>query len=176
MEFAIWKLVNRGENKMEENNKKCLEIIENLGLNPRIEKHEPILNFETAIKVDEELGFNGHETKSLFLKGKSGKYYIFITLMEERMDSKLIKELVGEKVNMVSGEEMTNLTGMEPGCMTPFGLKEGLIDTLIVDSKVYKEEKLILAFGTSRMSMEIKSNELKTLLEYSHKNIIMLNE
>lgn len=161
---------------MEENNKKCMEIIESLGLHPRIENHEPILDFETAAKVDEELGFNGHETKSLFLKGKSGKYYIFITLMEERMDSKLLKELLGEKVNLVSHEEMIELTGMEPGCMTPFGLKDGLIEALVIDPKVYKEEKLILAFGTSRMSMEISSEELKTLLENCHKNIITLNE
>ena len=161
---------------MEENNKKCLEIIEKLNLTPRIESHEPILNYETAEKVDKELNFNGHETKSLFLKGKSGKYYIFITLMEERMDSKLLKNLVGEKVSLVSGEEMTELTGMEPGCMTPFGLQDGLIEAVVVDPKIYQEEKLILAFGTSRMSMEIAAKELKTLLEYCHKTIIMLEE
>lgn len=159
---------------MEENNKKCLEIIKKLNLTPRIESHEPILNYETAQKVDKEINFNGHETKSLFLKGKSGKHYIFITLMEERMDSKLIKDLVGEKVSLVSGEEMTELTGMEPGCMTPFGLEEGLIEAIVIDPKIYQEEKLILAFGTSRMSMEITSEELKTLLEYCHKTIIML--
>lgn len=159
---------------MEENNKKCFEIIKKLNLTPRIKSHEPILNYETAEKVDKELNFNGHETKSLFLKGKSGKHYIFITLMETRMDSKVIKELLGEKVSLVSGEEMIELTGMEPGCMTPFGLKDGLISAVVVDTKIYEEEKLILAFGTSRMSMEIDSKELKTLLEYCHKTIIPL--
>ena len=152
---------------MEENNKKCLEIIEKLHLTPRIETHEPILDFETAEKVDKE-------TKSLFLKGKSGKHYLFITLMEGRMDSKMIKDLVGEKVSLVSGEEMTQLTGMEPGCMTPFSLEEGLISAIVVDPKIYDQEKLILAFGTSTMSMEIKSTDLKTLLEYCYKTIIML--
>ena len=159
---------------MEENNKKCLEIIEKLHLTPRIETHEPILDFETAEKVDKELNFTGHETKSLFLKGKSGKHYLFITLMEGRMDSKMIKDLVGEKVSLVSGEEMTQLTGMEPGCMTPFGLEEGLISAIVVDPEIYDQEKLILAFGTSTMSMEIKSADLKTLLEYCYKTIIML--
>ena len=159
---------------LEKNNKKCLEIIEKLNLTPRIESHEPILNYETAVKVDKELKFSGHETKSLFLKGKSGKHYIFITLMEERMDSKLLKELLGEKINLVSGEEMIELTGMEPGCMTPFGLEDGLIEAIVVDPKIYQEEKLILAFGTSKMSMEIVAKELKVLLEYCHKKIIIL--
>lgn len=161
---------------MEENNKKCLEIIQKLNLNPRIESHQPILNYETAEIVDKELNFNGHETKSLFLKGKSGKHYIFITIMEERMNSKLLKELLGEKVNLVSGEEMIELTGMEPGCMTPFGLQDGLIEAIVVDPKIYQEEKLILAFGTSRMSMEIKAEDLKNLLEYCHKKIIILEQ
>ena len=31
--------------------------------------HEPILNYETAEKVDKELGLTGTETKTLFLKG-----------------------------------------------------------------------------------------------------------
>lgn len=159
---------------MEENNKKCFEIIKKLNLTPRIESHEPILNYETAEKVDKEINFNGHETKSLFLKGKSGKHYIFITLMETRMDSKVMKELLGEKVSLVSGDEMIELTGMEPGCMTPFGLEDGLISAIVVDTKIYEEEKLILAFGTSRMSMEIDSKELKTLLEYCHERVILL--
>ncbi len=159
---------------MEENNKKCFEIIKKLHLSPRVERHEPILNYQTAEKVDKELNFTGHETKSLFLKGKSGKYYIFITLMEERMDQKALKVLFGEKVNLVSGEEMVELTGMEPGCMTPFGLEDGLIEAVVVDPKIYQEGKLILAFGTSQMSMEISATELKTLLEHCHQKIMML--
>ena len=50
------------------------------------------------------------------------------------------------------------------------------IEAIIIDPKIYQEEKLILAFGTSRMSMEITAKELKTLLEYCHKTIIMLEE
>jgi len=163
------------ESQMNETNKKCLEIVENLNLKPRIVTHEPILNYETAAKVDEELGLTGIETKTLFLKSKTNNYYLFITLASERMDSKLIKSLLGEKVNMVSGDEMIELTTMKPGCMTPFGLKDGLIKKVIVDPKIYKEDKLILAFGSETMSMEILPEDLKTLLESLYENIIPLN-
>lgn len=157
-------------------NQKCYEIIENLNLNPRIVTHEPILNYETAAKVDEELGLAGTETKTLFLKGKSGSFYLFITLATERMDSKLLKKLLGEKVNMVSGEEMTELTGMMPGCMTPFGLEDGLIKKIVVDPKINNEEKLILAFGSETMSVEIIPEDLNTILTSLYKEIIPLDK
>ncbi len=163
------------ETQMNEINKKCMEIIKSLNLSPRIVTHEPILNYETAAKVDEELGLTGTETKTLFLKSKAGNYYLFITLATERMDSKLLKSLLGEKVNMVSGDEMIELTTMQPGCMTPFGLKEGLIKSIVVDPKIYNEEKLILAFGSETMSMEILPEELKKLIESLYEDIIPLN-
>lgn len=156
---------------MNTNNEKCLKIIEDLNLHPRIVNHEPILNYETADKVDKELGLTGTETKSLFLKGKSGSYYLYITLSNERMDQKLIKNILGEKVKLVSGDEMIELTGMQPGCMTPFGLKDNLVKSIVIDPKIYDKEKLILAFGSETMSMEIEKDELKKLLDSTYDDI-----
>lgn len=162
---------------MNENNKKCFEILEKLDLHPRVVTHEPILNYETANKVDKELALTGVETKTLFLKSKKGNnHYLFITLASQRMDSKLLKKLLGEKINMVTGEEMIELTGMQPGCMTPFGLKEGLIQKVVVDPKIYNEEKLILAFGSETMSVEMTKEDLKTILEDSYKDKIIYLE
>lgn len=162
---------------MNENNKKCYEILEKLHLNPRVVTHEPILNYETANKVDEELGLTGIETKTLFLKSKKGdNYYLFITLASERMDSKLLKNLLGEKITMVTGDEMQELTGMVPGCMTPFGLKDELINKIVVDQKIYDEDKLILAFGSETMSVEMSPKDLKTILENTYKDIIYLDK
>ena len=160
------------ENEM---NKRCFDIIKKLNLNPRIVTHRPILNYETAEEVDKELNLTGEETKTLFLKSKANNYYLFITLATERMNSKQIKNILGEKVNLVSGEEMISLTSMQPGCMTPFGLKENLIMAIIVDPKIYNFDKLICAFGSETMSMEIKSEDLKKILEYSYKTIYTLN-
>ena len=161
---------------MNTNNEKCYEILKELNLEPRVVTHEPILNYETADKVDKELGLTGTESKTLFLKGKSGTFYLFITLATERMDSKILKNILGEKVKLVSGDEMIETTGMKPGCMKPFGLKDGLIKAIVVDSQIYNEEKLICAFGSETMSVEIKSEDLKKILEYSYENIYNLEE
>ena len=162
---------------MNENNKNCYEILKRLNLNPKVVTHIPILNYETANKVDEELGLTGTETKTLFLKSKKGdNYYLFITLASERMDSKLLKNVLGEKINMVTGDEMIELTGMQPGCMTPFGLKDGLIQKVVVNPKVLNEEKLILAFGSETMSVEMTPDDLKLILEDTYKDKIIYLE
>lgn len=161
---------------MNENNKACYAIIEKLGLNPRVVTHEPILNYETAEKVDKELNLTGTETKTLFLKGKSGAFYLFITLSDVRMDSKVLKHLLGEKISMVTGEEMIALTGMQPGCMTPFGLKDGLIQKVVIDPKLDDEEKLILAFGSETMSVEMTPSDLHTILNSIYSDIIVLED
>ena len=71
---------------------------------------------------------------------------------------------------------MIELSGMMPGCMTPFGLKEGLIQKVAVDKTIYNEQKLILAFGSETMSVEMTPNDLQTILEDSYKDIIYLEE
>ena len=162
--------------QMNENNKKCYEIIGKLNLNPTVAEHEPILNYETADKVDKELGWDGCESKTLFLKGKSGKFYLYITLATSRMDSKLLKRNVGEKVNMVSGDEMIELTNMQPGCMTPFGFDHSLISAVVIDPLIFKEKELICAFGSETMSMQITPNDLETIIKDCYDNIVYLSE
>ena len=92
------------------------------------------------------------------------------------MDSKLLKNILGEKITMVTGDEMIELTGMQPGCMTPFGLKEGLIQKVVVDPKIYKEDKLILAFGSETMSVEMSKDDLQTILEDAYADKILYLE
>ncbi len=158
---------------MKENNKKCYEIIEKLELHPLVASHEPILNYETAEKVDKELGWNGTESKCLFLRGKSGKLYLFITLASERMNSKLLKKILTDKVNMVSGDEMKKLTGMEPGCMTPFGFDISIIEKVVIDPIILDEKELICAFGSETMSMQITPSDLETILKYCYQDKII---
>ena len=84
------------------------------------------------------------------------------------MDSKVLKSLFGEKVSLVNGEEMKKVTGMQPGCMTPFGLEDKLIKSIVMDTKIDEEDLLILAFGSETMSMEISPQDLHKILEYSY--------
>ncbi len=53
--------------------------------------HEPILSFEKAKEIREKLQYTGVESKSLFIKDRSGNYYIFVTTEGKKLDPKTIK-------------------------------------------------------------------------------------
>lgn len=71
---------------------------------------------------------------------------------------------------------MTNLTGMIPGCMTPFGFDARIITSLVIDAKIEKEDLLILAFGSETMSVEISPNDLLIVLNSLYDRILFLKE
>lgn len=68
--------------------------------------HEPILSFEKAKEIREKLQYTGVESKSLFIKDRSGNYYIFVTT-EGKIRSKNYKNVLGGKVSICSKEELT---------------------------------------------------------------------
>ncbi len=84
-------------------------------------RHDSIYTNEDAVIMKEAKGFTGTETKALFLKGKSGQYYSFVTFTTKNTDFKRLKQVVGEKVAIVKPEEMENLTGQTAGAVTPLG-------------------------------------------------------
>ena len=49
------------------------------------------------------------------LKDKSNNYYIFVTVEGEKLDSKLMKDLVGKKISICSAEELIEKTSCVPG-------------------------------------------------------------
>lgn len=124
--------------------------------------HEPILSFEKAKEVRERLQYTGVESKSLFIKGKSGNYYIFVTTEGKKLDSKVVKNIVGEKVSICSGEELIQITPCVPGCVSPFGYEENI--SLIIDEDIFNHEKIIFSPGVPEKTFIITSNEFKKVL------------
>lgn len=76
-----------------------------------IYKHSPIYTNEDAVIMKMEYGFQGTETKSLFLKDKSKNNYIFFTFTTKRTDLKALKKLTGKKLSVVPKEVMEKTTG-----------------------------------------------------------------
>src|SRR3989344_9666150 len=72
---------------------------------------EPVLSYETAEKVRKEFGLTGTESKSLFLKAKDGKYYMFVSVEGKRADFEKIKDKLGVKISVASQEELKSQTG-----------------------------------------------------------------
>ncbi|WP_027108173.1 YbaK/EbsC family protein [Lacticigenium naphthae] len=124
--------------------------------------HDPIYTNEDAVRMKEEKGFTGTETKALFLKGKSGQYYSFITFTTKRTDFKRLKQIVGEKVTIVKSDEMEEITGQKAGAVTPLGYEATI--PMIVDEEMLEQEKLVFAPGKPNQTMVILAKDLKKII------------
>ena len=151
-------------------------LISDLEIKCKVCEHEPVLDFEKAAEIDARFGLVGKETKSLFIKGKCGKYYIYMTTEDRRMDSKKIKQLVNEKVSVVNSEDMKNILGCEPGCIPPFGYGVDLIDTIIVDKSIKSYDRVICSCGIPEMTIEMDTKDLDNILKNSYTNVIEYDE
>jgi len=152
--------------------KKVIDLLENCKINYDIYHHEPVLDYDKAAEIRQRFGFTGTESKSLFLKGKSGTYYVFVTKEGEKLDSKAVKNLVEEKVSICSSEEMTSVIGCTPGCVAPFGYVTDI--SLVIDKSVFQEEKLIFSPGVPETTMVIKGDDFKRLLENVENQVFYL--
>lgn len=135
--------------------------------------HEPILDYTTANKVRNMLGYTGTESKSLFLKSKAGNYYVYITLENSKLDSKLIKKITGEKVSIYPSDKLTELTGCTPGCVAPFGYIDSV--SLVIDSRIYECEKFIFSPGISTETIILTHDNLIKLINLLPNKIFEVN-
>ncbi|WP_282793602.1 YbaK/EbsC family protein [Streptomyces sp. CC224B] len=125
-------------------------------------EHEPVLDYETAAAVRERFGLTGTETKSLFLRGKSGRYAMFVSVEGRRLDTARARAALGEKFSIASGEELRSVTGCVPGCAVPFGLPPQV--TLLLDSAVGQERWLIFSPGPPTETIEVEASDWAALV------------
>ncbi|HEK9102853.1 YbaK/EbsC family protein [Bacillus pfraonensis] len=133
-------------------------------------EHEPVLDYETDRVVRERLGLQGAPSKSLFLKSKSGFYYVFFTLEGTRLERNEMKELTGERLSICSPDELREQTGCIPGCVAPFGYSQEV--TIIVDSSVYNYDKILITPGVPEFTIELSTEELKKILSTCQNNVL----
>lgn len=141
-----------------------IDIFKTLGVEYKECTSEPVLDYETAEKVMRECGLTGTESKSLFIKGKDGRYFMLITIRGEKADFDAIKEVVGTKVSVASQDILKEKTGCEPFCAVPFGFPEEV--SIIVDPKIFTTEKYIFSPGPTEKTVEISSADIPKILAY----------
>ncbi|OJF97157.1 prolyl-tRNA editing protein [Alkalibacterium sp. 20] len=124
--------------------------------------HDPIYTNEDAVIMKKEKGFTGTETKALFLKGKSGQYYSFVTFTTKSTDFKRLKQAVGEKLAIVKPDEMEEVTGQKVGAVTPLGYEASI--PMIVDEELFEQEKLVFAPARPDQTMVIQAEDLKKII------------
>lgn len=135
-------------------------------------QHEPILDFETDARIAEALGWSAAPTKSLFMKIKGGGNCLLLTHRDSRLDSKLVKQVLGKRVSVCSNNEMIEAIGCEPGAVCPFGLPEQV--TLLIDPVLYQHNELMFTPGKPNITFAFATKQLDKLLAALPNQVIAL--
>ena len=82
--------------------------------------HPPLFTVESSRKLRGAIP--GGHTKNLFLKDKSGTYYLVVTSEDAAIDMKGLHRRLGAKgrFSFGSAEALWEVLGVEPGSVTPF--------------------------------------------------------
>ena len=135
-------------------------------------QHEPILDYEADAKMAEQLGWTAAPSKSLFMKIKGGGHCLLLTHRDSRLDSKLVKNLIGKRVSVCNNEEMQAAIGCEPGAVCPFGLPEDVI--ILVDPVLYLHLEMMYTPGKPDYTFAFATKDLDTILAALPNHIIRL--
>jgi prolyl-tRNA editing enzyme YbaK/EbsC (Cys-tRNA(Pro) deacylase) len=95
-------------------------------------------------------------------KSEPVKYACCIVLATHKVDvNKKVSQLLGtKKVSFASGEQTIQLTGMQIGGVTPFGLPD---IPIFIDEAVFDNEEVVLGGGNRATKVLLNPHELKKL-------------
>ena len=123
--------------------------------------HDPILSYEDAEREKQRLGWNGVESKNVFLKGANGQYYLYVTTQGKRVDFSQLKELTGTKTSIASEDDVRNVIMCVPGCVAPFGFCKEI--TIIIDPRIYEHTDYLFSPGVTTKTIQTNIQDVKSI-------------
>ncbi len=92
-----------------------------LGISHRTYSHPPVFTVAEAAALRGSLP--GGHCKSLFLKDKTGGFWLAVMLEERRIDlKKLAERLTAPRFSFGGAADLQRILGVQPGSVTPFAL------------------------------------------------------
>lgn len=136
--------------------------------------HEPILNYDDAEREKKRLGWNGIESKNVFMKGSDGNYYLYVTTQGNNVDFKMLKNLLGVKLSIATAEDVENVIHCVPGCVAPFGFDESII--VLLDVSVFNNSDYLFSPGVTTKTIQTNIKDLKIIFENLPNKVIEINK
>ncbi|NLV22979.1 MAG: YbaK/EbsC family protein [Syntrophomonadaceae bacterium] len=130
--------------------------------NARLKIIELDQNTSTAPLAAQALGLEvGQIAKSILFKTKSDDYLMVVSAGDVKMDSKAIKETIGQRVRMANPEEVLNVTGYSVGGVCPFALTNEV--PIYLDESLLRYDVVYAAAGTANTALPITFKELQEI-------------
>lgn len=138
-------------------------------------EHEPVRTSEEAARV--RTGYTLRQgAKAIIIRAKnSEKDKIFVMLVfpaDLKFDSEKVKKILNTKdIRFATEQEVSSITGgVEVGGIPPFGNLFGL--EVVVDEKLFENEKIIFNAGDRRFSMAMRSEDYQKLVKPKTEKIV----
>lgn len=126
-------------------------------------QHRPVLSYADAALARCETGYQGTESKTLFLRVDDA-YAMALTLAGRRLDMATVRRTLDARgVRVASAEELREQLGAEPGAAYPFGFDSWL--PIVVDPVVFGEEWVLVSAGPPTETLQIRGRDLPALFE-----------
>ena len=110
----------------------------------------------------------GQIAKSILMRGKDGRYRLFLLPGDRRISSKKVKQLTGVKHSMSGAEETYEVTGFYPGGVCPFGV-DGV--EIYLDSSLADYDTIYPAAGNDATGVPISYRQLLAITDGQECNV-----
>jgi Ala-tRNA(Pro) deacylase len=107
-------------------------FLDRLGISYATVSHAPVVTVEESRTLRGTIA--GGHTKNLFLKDKSGAYYLVVACEDAMIDLKGLHRRLGAKgrFSFASPDALWELLGVRPGSVTPFGAINDVAGKVVV--------------------------------------------
>lgn len=128
------------------------------------ETHKPVATVIEAKQI--KMNIDGLGCKNLFLKGKSGRFYLTVIKDDQRLNIKELENVLHEtKIHFASKQELEENLGLEPGSVTPFGvLQDQKRSVLILFDQALQHQKILVHPNTNRCTISLLFEDLLSIL------------
>lgn len=147
--------------------RELLGLLKEIGIDFTYNKHQPIYSVDDAIRYGNDIP--GAHCKNLFIKDIKDNFYLVITLDKKRVDLKNISRQVNcKRLSFSSPELLREYLGVEPGCVTPFGLINDIKQKVmvLVDKELLSEKEVSFHPLVNSATITIKLFDLFKFIEY----------
>jgi len=147
-----------------------LEILDNMGLVYQRYSHPAVFTCAQAEK--DHINIRGISTKNLFVRDRSGRFFLIMTDCKKRLDLKALAAMIGAKERLIFGspDELMQHLGLTPGAVTVLALindESGSI-RLVVDSEIWNGDQFLCHPLVNTATLAIPRAEMLRFLEMIH--------
>lgn len=145
-----------------------LACLERLGIATTTVEHPPLFTVEESQALRGEIP--GGHTKNLFLKDKKDKVFLVVAEEEAAIDMKSLHKRIGSaRLSFGRPELLTELLGVAPGSVTPFGAindTEGRV-SVILDAALMRHATLNFHPLENVATTNIRREDFLTFLRHT---------